>query len=320
MPLVRSAYKPPMLFKNGHISTVYSGLFRRVSGLQQHRDRLELADGDFIDLDWSYPSEQTDKLIILLHGLEGNGQRPYITGSAKAFIGNGFDACAVNFRGCSGETNRLYRSYHSGATEDLAALMTHVLSLQKYKVICIKGFSLGGNLALKYIGQEATLPQELKAVIAVSVPCSLHSSLVELLKPKNYLYAKRFKNHLIDKLKAKQKRFPELISDEAIRKVITLKDFDDIYTSKAHGFKDAMDYYQQCSSLQYITAIKIPTLILNALNDSFLGKECYPFLEADKHKRVYLETPEYGGHVGFHDNKNYYYNEKRALNFIQELL
>ena len=319
MPLVKSDYNPPLLFKNGHLATVYSGLFRRVNSLEQQRERFELSDGDFIDLDWSFTKGATSKVVILLHGLEGNGQRPYITGSAKAFNRHGFDACAVNFRGCSGETNRLYRSYHSGATGDLAELITHIINQRKYQEIYINGFSLGGNLALKYIGEQDVLPRQLKAVIAVSVPCSLHSSLLELLKPKNYLYAKRFKNHLIAKLRAKQKLFPELITNENISKIKTLKDFDDIYTSKAHGFKDAIDYYQQCSCLQFLPNIHIPALILNAKNDSFLGPECYPLVQAEKHPKVFLETPDYGGHVGFHGINNYYYNEKRALKFIEEV-
>ena len=320
MPLVKSDYSPQLLFKNGHFSTVYSGLFRKVNGLEQQRERFELSDGDFIDLDWSFAMDTASKMVILLHGLEGNGQRPYITGSAKAFVGHGFDACAVNFRGCSGETNRLYRSYHSGATGDLAELIAYIIKQEKYREIYIKGFSLGGNLALKYIGEQDDLPPELKAVIAVSVPCSLYSSLLELLKPKNYLYAKRFKNHLIAKLRAKQKLFPQLITDEDISKVHTLKDFDDIYTSKAHGFKDALDYYQKCSCLQFLPGITIPALILNAKNDSFLGPECYPLVTSEKHPKVFLETPLYGGHVGFHSTKNYYYNEKRALKFIEEVL
>lgn len=320
MPLVKSEYDPPFLFKSGHFSTIYSGLFRRVNGLEQQRERLEFQDGDFIDLDWSFTSSSTSKLIILLHGLEGNGQRPYMTGSAKAFIANGHDVCAVNFRGCSGETNRLYKSYHSGATGDLTALINHIINQNKYREIYIKGFSLGGNLALKYVGEMQYLPPQLKAVIAVSVPCSLHSSLIELLKPKNYLYAKRFKNHLVAKLRAKQKLFPHLITNEDIAMVKTLKDFDDIYTSKAHGYKDALDYYEKCSSLQFLPRIGIPTLILNAKNDSFLGPECYPHVYSEKNSKIFLETPQYGGHVGFHATNNYYYNEKRALKFIEEVL
>lgn len=320
MPLVPSNYSPAFPFKNGHFATIYSGLIRRVNGLDQERERLELTDGDFIDLDWSKAHEPRHKVVILLHGLEGNGQRPYITGSAKEFNKYGYDACAVNFRGCSGQTNRSYRSYHSGATEDLEEVINHILQHRKYDEIYIKGFSLGGNMALKYAGERSDLPKEIKGIIAVSVPCSLHSSLIELLKPKNILYARRFRNHLVDKLRAKQKLFPDLISNEDIYNIKTLKDFDDIYTSKAHGFKDAMDYYEQCSSLQFLAAVQIPSLILNARNDSFLGEACYPFAEAEKLSNIYLEIPAYGGHVGFHGDRNIYYNEKRALKFLEEVL
>jgi predicted alpha/beta-fold hydrolase len=315
MPLQEDIYDPPFYFKSGHFSTIYAGLWRKVVGVSQKRERLELPDGDFMDLDWSYASQPSNQLVILLHGLEGHAQRPYITGSAKIFNASGIDACAVNFRGCSGETNRLFRSYHSGATEDLHSVVQHVIR-KKYSQIYIKGVSLGGNMALKYAGEPREIPNEVKAVIGISVPCDLHSSLKELLKPKNYLYAKRFRKHLVDKLKLKQVCFPELISHTDIKNIKTLKDFDDIYTSRAHGFIDALDYYKKCSSLQFLKNISIPSLIINAQNDSFLGKECYPCDEAKKNRFISLEVPKYGGHVGFIGPKNATYSEKRAINFI----
>ncbi|WKX77767.1 YheT family hydrolase [Zobellia laminariae] len=320
MPVLASDYNPTFIFKNGHLSTVYSGLFRRIEGLEQQRERLELADGDFIDLDWSYSKTKSEKVVILLHGLEGNAQRPYITGSAKAFNVAGIDACAVNFRGCSGETNRLFRSYHSGATEDLDAVVQCILKQKKYTEIYIKGVSLGGNMALKYAGEERVLPPEVKAVIGVSAPCNLHSSLKELMSPKNYLYAKRFKKHLIEKLYPKQKMFPDSISLSDISSIKTLKDFDDIYTSRAHGFKNAIDYYEKCSCRQFLPNIKIPSLIINAKNDSFLDEECYPYTEAEKNRNLYLKVPEFGGHVGFIAPSNIYYSEKTAIKFVQDMV
>ena len=320
MPVLASDYNPTFIFKNGHLSTVYSGLFRRIEGLEQQRERLELADGDFIDLDWSYSKTKSEKVVILLHGLEGNAQRPYITGSAKAFNVAGIDACAVNFRGCSGETNRLFRSYHSGATEDLDAVVQCILKQKKYTEIYIKGVSLGGNMAMKYAGEERVLPPEVKAVIGVSAPCNLHSSLKELMSPKNYLYAKRFKKHLVEKLYPKQKMFPDSISLSDISSVKTLKDFDDIYTSRAHGFKNAIDYYEKCSCRQFLPNIKIPSLIINAKNDSFLGEECYPYTEAEKNRNLYLKVPEFGGHVGFIAPSNIYYSEKTAIKFVQDMV
>ena len=319
MPTITSEYNPPFLFKNAHFSTIYSGVVRKVSGVDQERERITLSDGDFLDLDWSYAQTPSRKVLILLHGLEGSAQRPYITGSAKVANANGYDACAINFRGCSGVANTLYRSYHSGATEDLDAVIEHILSLNTYDSLYLKGFSLGGNLSLKYVGENRELPKEVKAVVAVSVPCDLYSSLKQLLFPKNFLYAKRFKEHLVAKMRIKQQLFPSKISDSDIANIITLKDFDDIYTSKAHGFKDAMDYYKKSSCLQFLPHITLPSLIINARNDSFLGPECYPYKEAEENSSVLLEIPSSGGHVGFYGNKNITYTEKRALKFFEEV-
>lgn len=319
MPLVSSSYAPPAFFKNGHLSTIYCGLARRVNGLVQKRERFYLSDGDFLDLDWSNSITPTRKLVVLLHGLEGDGQRPYITGSAKLFNQNGFDACALNYRGCSGEPNTLYRSYHSGVTEDLEEVIAHILSSYSYSEIYLNGFSLGGNLLLKYLGERSTVPKEIKGAVAISVPCSLHSSCQQLLNLKNILYAQRFKRHLIAKLRQKQHLFPERITGSDIKNIKTLKDFDDIYTSRAHQFKDALDYYTQCSSLQFLHNIKVPSLIINAKNDSFLGSDCYPFHEADTNPNLYLEVPKYGGHVGFWGKNNQTYTEKRSLDFFDSL-
>lgn len=316
MPIVTPSYNPPLIFKNAHFSTIYAGIFRKVAPIAQHRERIELPDGDFLDLDWSFAGVRTQKVAILLHGLEGHGQRPYMTGAAKQLNENGYDACAVNFRGCSGETNRLFRSYHSGATEDLAAVVNHILTNKSHSLVYLKGFSLGGNLALKYLGEGRILPSGLKAAVAVSVPCDLYSSLTQLLTIKNRAYSNRFKKHLKDKLWPKLAKFPHLISAHEIKQIKTLQDFDDIYTSKAHGFKDAIDYYEKSSCRQFLPNIKIPSLIINALDDTFLGQACYPYQEAEKNPCLYLETPRHGGHVGFYGPKNATYTEKRTIKFF----
>lgn len=316
MPILESTYKPPFYFKNGFIATAYSGLFRRVK-LVQERERITLRDGDFLDLDWSYSKEKSNKLIIILHGLEGHGQRPYVTGAAKLFNANGIDAVCVNFRGCSGEDNRFYYSYHSGATEDLVEVIQHAIFNKNYSEIYLKGISLGANIILKYLGEGHDIPKAVKAGIAVSVPCDLSKAAKELHALKNKLYHDRFLKPLIKRLEQKQQRFPGAIKIEDITAIKTLYDFDNVYTSKAHGFKDAEDYYARCSSLQFLKHIKVPTLIINALNDSFLSPECYPVKDAKNNSNVYLEMPNYGGHSGFIAKNNVYYNEKRALEFIR---
>lgn len=319
MPIIESTYKPPFWAKKSFTSTVFSGLARRVKGVVQTRERIELDDGDFIDVDWSCAENPSDRVIILLHGLEGNAQRPYITGASKLFNQNEVDACAVNFRGCSGVPNKLYRSYHSGATEDLDAVIKYVLEKNRYKEIYIKGISLGANMALKYVGERNDLAKEIKAVVAVSAPCDLKGSCDALMHLKNRHYAIRFLVHLKDKLKPKLEQFPQNISLRDFNSIKSLVDFDNVYTSKAHGFKDAIDYYKKASCLQFLPNIKVSTLIINALNDSFLSAECYPVKEAKQNPNLHLEMPKYGGHVGFIDKRNVYYNERRALEFVNSI-
>lgn len=320
MPIIPSSYNPPYRFRNDFISTVYSGIIRQIKGVNQKRERITLSDGDFLDLDWSYTSKPTNKLIILLHGLEGNAQRSYMLGAAKVFNNSNFDVVCVNYRGCSGEDNLKFYSYHSGETKDLEAVINHVIETRTYTKIYINGFSLGGNVALKYLGERDTIPNQIKAVVAVSVPCDLYGSCIELHKFKNVLYHDRFKRYLIKKLKQKQKQFPDRVSDTDIKSIKTLKDFDNVYTSKAHGFKDALDYYKKCSCLQFLNNISIPTLLINAKNDSFLSAECYPIKEAKDNPNLFLEMPNHGGHVGFYGKRNVYYNESRALEFLDKFL
>ena len=318
MPIIKSTYKPSFFLRNGFVSTVYSGLVRSVNGVIQQQERITLSDGDFLDLGWSFASQKTDKLIIILHGLEGDAQRPYMLGTAKIFNKNAIDAVCVNFRGCSGEDNLKFRSYHSGETGDLQEVLKHVLSTKHYSEIYLNGFSLGGNVVLKYLGESNTIPIEIKAAMAISVPCCLKGSAKELHTFKNKPYAIRFLRHLLQRLRLKQQHFPDKITNQEMTSIKTLKDFDDVYTSKAHGFKDALDYYEKSSSLQFLDNIKIPTLILNAKNDSFLSPECYPIKEAGSNPNLYLEMPDYGGHVGFYNYNNVYYNEQRSLEFVLE--
>jgi len=317
MPIVKSSFKALPIFRSGFISTVYYGLFRRLK-IKQIRERITLRDGDFIDLDWSYSPTPSKSVIILFHGLEGHGQRPYITGAALHFNKNNSDAICVNFRCCSGELNRFYSSYHSGKTDDLEDIIKHVVSLNKYDSIFLKGISLGGNIVLKYLGDGSFVPSQVKAAMAVSVPCDLSGSAKKLHKLKNLPYHINFKWGLVQRLKLKQKQFPEAILKSQIRAIRTLNDFDEVYTSRAHGFENAQDYYKKCSSLQFLKTIQTPVLILNALNDSFLSEACYPYKEVEANPMLYLETPDRGGHVGFIARKGYYYNETRALEFFLE--
>ncbi len=321
MPIVNSQYNPPFLFRNGHISTIYPNLLRKIKDISQKRERIELDDGDFIDLDWSHSIvKSSKKLAVIIHGLEGNGQRQYILGLARHLNHNGWDCAAVNLRNCSGEVNRLYKSYNAGASDDLEHIINHILSIHSYPSITICGFSLGGNLVLKYLGEDRALPSEIKNAVAVSVPCDLYDSLSEINKPKNYIYQQRFIKNLKAKLYDRQTQFSEVLNKSDIKACNSLIDIDNLYTSKAHGYENAMDYYSKCSSKQFLKRIRIPTLILNAKNDSFLGNQCYPIDEADKNPNLFLEMPDYGGHVGFYLPNKTYYNEWRTLKFFEKYI
>ena len=316
MPLVSSQYFPKGLFKNGHFSTIYSAKLRTAPKLVQQRERLQLEDGDFIDLDFAFSEKPTNKIAIILHGLEGNAQRTYMRGQANVLCKNGWDTCAVNYRGCSGETNRSYQSYNAGKTDDLEVIINHLLEKNGYAEIALVGFSLGGNLLLKYLGERTQVPKEIVAGVAISAPLSLKGSLEQLSQWNNWVYRTSFLFDLRKKYKQKMKQFPELMSVSDYKKIKSLKTFDDIYTAPAHGFKDAFDYYEKNSSLQFLPEIDIPVLILNAQNDSFLSQNCYPISLAEKSKNIYLETPKHGGHVGFHKTDETYYSEERTLQFL----
>lgn len=318
MPILSSIYKPPALFRNGHFSTIYSAKFRKVDIPDHQRERMFLPDGDFMDLDWYLTQASSGKLAVLLHGLEGNAQRPYIRGMVKRLNAKGYDAVAVNYRGCSGEPNKLFHTYNAGTTDDLHHVLSHILTKDKYNSIALIGFSLGGNLLLKYLG-ERDAPVEIKKGIAISTPFSLRASVEELHKFKNKLYSTVFLSELKKKSYQKAMAFPEKLSEDEVKSIKTLLDFDMIYTSKAYGYEDAYQYYEKCSSLSFLPNIKLPVYILNAKNDSFLSEECYPRAIAKSAKNIYLETPKHGGHVGFYDKNNFYYNERRALSFLKEV-
>jgi predicted alpha/beta-fold hydrolase len=289
---------------------------RPIPTLLQERERVALADGDFIDVDWSFSEIKTRKVAILLHGLEGNAQRVYIIGQAKQLVINGWDVAAMNHRGCSGEDNLLYESYNSGRTYDLESLIEFILQKGQYDEISLIGFSLGGNLVLKYLGEREIIPKEIIKGIAISAPLNLKGSLEVLNKPENILYNRVFVNDLRKKYKRKMSHFPDKMNLDTYKKIKTLIDFDNLYTAPAHGFNDAFDYYEKSSSIQFIENIKIPVLILSAKNDSFLSKECYPISLASQLKNVYLEIPNYGGHVGFHKTNKEQYSELRAVDFL----
>ncbi len=316
MPLIKhSTYKAPPLLRNGHLNTIYAGAFRSVRDLTYERERIHTPDGDFLDLDWSTVS--SDRLVIVLHGLEGSAQRPYTRGMIRYFNQNGWDGLGMNFRGCSGEPNRLLRSYHVGETSDLDTVIQHVLSLDRYREVVLVGFSLGGNVTLKYIGEKGTQVHPIiRKAVALSVPCHVPSANEVFNHWQNKLYMHRFMRSLNAKMQYKAAQFPGQLKING-RLPRNFNEFDEIFTAPVHGFANAHDYWTRNSSLPFLENTVIPTLLINAMDDSFLSQACFPTALADGHRRFYLETPRRGGHCGFvtfNDNGTYW-SEKRTFEF-----
>jgi len=324
MPIIQNQdYKPPFLFKNNHLNTITPAILRKVNSIKYTRFRIETNDNDFIDFDRSSVNSST--AVIVTHGLEGNSNKPYIKGIAKLMNENGFDAICANLRGCSNEHNQLLSSYHSGKTDDLALLINHSVLQFKYKKIILIGFSLGGNITLKYIGEMGKMiPDYVKLAVTISVPCNLKSSAIQLIKKTNWIYLQRFLRSLKKKAIFKMKKFG--IDDFKRNEILKTKnffEFDNLFTAPIHGFENAEDYWSRCSCKQFLSSISIPTLIINAKDDPFLPDDCYPYFEAEKNPLLYLEIPKYGGHVGFMTSLFFKYplwHEKRILSFINEKL
>lgn len=307
-------YFPPFFLFNSHLETIFPSLLRRVSLAPYIRERITTPDEDFLDLDWLKTGSR--RLAIISHGLEGNSTRSYVKGMAKALTSSGFDVLAWNFRGCSEEMNRQLRFYHSGATEDLDTVVQHAIRQGTYNHISLVGFSLGGNLTLKYLG-ERTLAPLIRNAVAISVPMDLKSSCEKISQPANRIYSERFLRSLKKKVIIKASMHPEL-DTTLLKGIRTLTEFDDRYTAPLHGFRDAVDYYDRCSSLRFVDNITAPTLIINTLNDPFLTERSFPAARLKDHQHVRLEILSRGGHVGFTQfNKNgLYWSEQRAVQFL----
>lgn len=301
MSIYKSNYQPSILFRNAHVNTIAPTLLRRVKGVNYDRKRIELPDGDFLDLDFSKVGSNT--IVLVLHGLEGDSGRPYMRGMVRAANDQLWDAVAVNHRGCSGEDNRALNAYHSGKSEDVHAVVLHLEQLG-YDQVFIVGFSLGGNMALKYAGEQGdSINKIIKGVAGVSVPCHLEGSAQQLKKAENAIYLKRFLNTLKLKALVKKERFPDApFTKEDIVHCKSFHDFDEVFTARVNGFDGAVDYWTRCSSSRFLETIKVPTLLVNAMDDPFLETRCFPREIAEGHEYFHLMMPKRGGHVGFSGN------------------
>jgi uncharacterized protein len=307
-------YRPQLLFKNHHFNTMYPYAMRKRPTLPFQRERFFTQDGDFLDLD--YIKNNSDKIIVLLHGLEGSSGSQYIQGLSSQLYYKNYDVCAVNHRSCSGEMNKKMTMYHSGYIEDLIEIVNYLSPL--YREIHLVGYSLGGSMVLNYLGRYDFVPSNVKSAVTFSVPIDLSSSATMLNHWKNRPYAIQFLMTLNKKIIEKAKQFPDSMNANDYKKIKTLIEYDNKVTAPLHGFDDAEDYYQKASSRPYLEKITIPTLLVNAHDDSFLAPPCYPYDIAKNHKNFHFIGTKYGGHVGFanfvHDN---YWSDRVVIDWLE---
>lgn len=319
MPIHQTKYhQRPWYFFSSHLETIIPSMLYEVEGIDYERERLELKDGDFLDLDWNRNGSK--RLIILSHGLEGNTHRHYIKRPTKFFGLKGWDILAWNNRSCSGEMNRLPRLYHHGATEDIAAVIERGIE-GEYEEIILIGYSMGGGMQQKYLG-EREVDSRIKGAISFSVPCNVLDSANQLKKGMSKIYEKRFIKKLKEKILGKANMMELPCNLEKIRTVKTFRELDENFTLKVHPeYKSADDFYSKIPSDQFLPNVKVPLLIVNSLNDPMLGEKCYPVDLANRSKNIYLEMPKYGGHVGFTESKREFsYMEYAAGRFIDEVI
>lgn len=298
-------FRPAWWLNNRHLQTIYPALLRRaLAPIGLHRERLETPDGDFVDLDWLY--DQQPRLAILLHGLAGSSGSGYIVGLQRRLHDLGIGSVALNFRGCSGEMNRLARCYHSGDTEDLDFLYRTLRRRLPDTALAAVGFSLGGNVLLKWLGERRD-SLELFGAVAVSVPLMLNlcadrldSGLSRIYRDyllrelKQYIAAKR--RYLRRLGRAEQAGLLDDLGDLA--PIRSFWEYDDRVVARLHGFSDAHDYYQSASSRQFLRHIGVPTLILQAEDDPFMTPAVLP-AATELAAGVTLQVCAGGGHVGF---------------------
>ena len=321
MPVLPApTFKPPFHHFNGNMQTVLPSAFRKVAYKEYERERIFTPDDDFLDIDWLKDTENS-KLVVISHGLEGNSSRHYVRGTAKLFHEAGWDVCAWNCRSCSGEMNWQPRFYHHGDTPDFRLVLDHCLSVKAYQEIFLVGYSMGGSITLRHMGEigEDQYPQ-IKRAIAVSVPCYLPDCVRELEMPNKKFYNRRFYDKLKGKMEAKAKLMPDKIDPSYFEQgvVTSSRLLDRYYFAPIHGYSEEESFYDGISALRFLKDIKRPTLLLSAGNDPFLRASCFPTEIAKQNPSFFMEIPEKGGHVGFCiAGKKETYAELRALEFAE---
>jgi uncharacterized protein len=318
--IISSQFKPAWWLPGGHVQTIWGSQIKRPLLADLCPEKLTLPDDDFIDLVWI--KGNSEKIVIVLHGLEGSIDSSYSKGILSAIAKKGWGAVLMHFRGCSGEHNLKDRGYHSGETADLRFLIETLKKRHPTSTLCAIGYSLGGNVLLKYLGEYKN-KSELTAATAISVPYLLSKCSDKLEKGFSRIYQRHLINRLVNKTQSKFKNRNPPFEIKNIRNWNTFQLFDHHVTAPLHGFKSGADYYEKSSSRQYLKHITTPTLLIHSRDDPFMTPEVIPD-ENDLSETVTLELSNKGGHVGFISGKSpwhaEYWLETRIPEFLENFL
>jgi len=304
LPAARSLVVPaPAWWLPGpHLPTLYAKFARNPDFPATTREYWPLPDGDRLAAERLRGRQSAPRLVIF-HGLEGGTHSTYARGLLQAAAARGWWADLVLWRTCDGNTvNDVRRSYHSGASEDAHAAVTHILGADPARPTLLLGVSIGGNILLKWLGeQQSAAPTAIRAAAAVSVPYDLACAATQTEHGFSRLYGWFFLRSLKRKIRAKRLRYPDIANPAELERATTLRAFDDLVTAPMHGFADAADYYNRASSLRFLPNVRVPTLLLTALNDPFLARWVLDEVRAAAERNPYLGCvfPAGGGHVGF---------------------
>lgn len=323
--ILKSSFKAPAWAKNRHVQTIWPRFIRKRMPFTFNWERVDLPDGDFVDLAWGPKPKDVTGIVVLFHGLEGSVRSHYANDMMATLSNHGWQAVMMHFRGCSDERNRTTRAYHSGDTQDPLFILDFLHKRYPDVPKTALGVSLGGNMLLKLLGENPS-GHGLEAAVAISAPLKLAECSISVSQGFSRVYQRYLLKSMKSRLKEKMEKIDYssvlTLREDEIDNMSTFRQFDDKITAPLHGYVDADDYYEKCSGFHFLSAIHCPTLILHAIDDPFMNHLVIPD-EKDLARNVTIELSEQGGHVGFMQglpwNTSIWLHE-RVLRFFNDYL
>jgi predicted alpha/beta-fold hydrolase len=313
-------FRPAWWSRNRHLQTIWNRLLRPQINVDTTRARWTTPDGDFMDIDFMDGPVASPQLLVI-HGLEGSSDRKYVRGLLALAGERGWRGVALNFRGCSGTPNRTPRLYHSGDSAELAWVIGELVKRDPGAPILPIGMSLGGNVLLKWLGEEGeAAPDNVVAAVAISTPFDLAAAAEKMSRRTGRLYSHFFLRTLKSKALQKAREHPDLLNAKAIRRARNWRQYDDAVTATLHGFRDAEDYWARSSSIFRLGGIRRPVLLINARDDPLIPESSLPEEAVARSNWLHEEFTPKGGHAGFVAGvapwRPQYWAEHRAVDFL----